>query len=83
MHRSRKGENAPTPIPDEKEHHARWSRGLAEINRVLALPDVKERLAGLGIFPFPTPTPEAFGDYIKSEIAKYSKVVKESGVRAD
>ena len=55
----------------------------AEINRVLVLPDVKERLAELGIFPFTLPTPEAYGDYIKSEIVKYAKVVKDSGARAD
>ena len=45
--------------------------------------DVKERLAELGIFPFTAPTPEAFGDYIKSEIAKYGQVVKAAGVRMD
>src|SRR5207248_2809896 len=55
----------------------------AEINRILEMPDVKERLAGVGIFPFPAPTPEAFGDYIKSEIRKYATVVQQSGVRAD
>ena len=55
----------------------------AEINRILGLPDVKERLAGLGIFPFTLPSPEAYGDYIKSEIAKYAKVVKDAGVRAE
>ena len=54
-----------------------------EINRILDLPDVKERLAGLGIFPFVAPTPAAFGDYIKSEIRKYAKVVQDSGVKAD
>jgi tripartite-type tricarboxylate transporter receptor subunit TctC len=55
----------------------------AEINRSLGLPDVKERLAGVGIYPFTLPTPEAYGDYIKSEIAKYAKVVKDAGVKAD
>jgi len=55
----------------------------AEVNRALEMPDVKERLAGVGIFPFVAPTPEAFGDYIRSEIRKYSKVVQASGVRAD
>jgi tripartite-type tricarboxylate transporter receptor subunit TctC len=55
----------------------------AEINRILGLPDVKERLAGLGIYPFTLPTPEAYGDYIRSEIGKYGKVVKDAGVRAD
>ncbi len=53
------------------------------INRALELPDVRERLAGLGIFPFTLPTPEAYGAYIKSEIAKYAKVIKASGVRID
>jgi tripartite-type tricarboxylate transporter receptor subunit TctC len=55
----------------------------AEINRALGMNDVKERLAGLGIFPFTAPTPKAFGDYIKAEIAKYAQVVKSAGVRLD
>ena len=55
----------------------------AEINRILDMPDVKERLAGLGIFPFVAPTPAAFGDYVKSEIRKYGSVVQASGVKAD
>jgi tripartite-type tricarboxylate transporter receptor subunit TctC len=54
-----------------------------EINRSLTLADVTERLAGVGIFPFTLPTPEAYGEYIRSEIAKYAKVVKDAGVRAD
>jgi tripartite-type tricarboxylate transporter receptor subunit TctC len=54
-----------------------------EINRILEMPDVKERLAGLGIFPFVAPTPAAFGEYIKSEIRKYEQVVRASGVKAD
>ena len=55
----------------------------AEINRALAAQDGKDRLADVGIFPFTAPTPEAFGDYIKSEIAKYAQVVKTSGARID
>jgi tripartite-type tricarboxylate transporter receptor subunit TctC len=54
-----------------------------EINRILDMPDVKERLAGVGIFPFTAPTPAAFGDYIKSEIRKYQKVVQAAGIKAD
>ena len=54
-----------------------------EINRSLELPDVRARLEGLGIFPFLLPTPEAFGDYIRSEIRKYAQVVKDSGARAE
>lgn len=54
-----------------------------ELNRALDHPDVKQRLEGYGIFPFPLPTPEAFGEYIKSEIKKYGKVVADAGIRAD
>jgi tripartite-type tricarboxylate transporter receptor subunit TctC len=54
-----------------------------EVNRIMTLADVTERLANVGIFPFTLPTPEAYGDYIKSEIRKYAKVVKDAGVKAD
>jgi tripartite-type tricarboxylate transporter receptor subunit TctC len=65
-----------TPAPIVAKLHA-------GINQALAAPDVRERLAGVGIFPFTLPTPQAYGDYIKSEIRKYAKVVKDAGVRAD
>ena len=55
----------------------------AEVNRILDLPDVRERLAGVGIYPFVAATPAAFGDYIKSEIRKYEQVVRASGVKAE
>jgi tripartite-type tricarboxylate transporter receptor subunit TctC len=54
-----------------------------EINRALLAPDVMTRLEQLGILPFTLPTPEAFGEYIKSEIAKYARVVRDSGARAE
>jgi tripartite-type tricarboxylate transporter receptor subunit TctC len=54
-----------------------------EVNRIMTMADVTERLASVGIFPFTLPTPEAYGDYIKSEIKKYAKVVKDAGVKAD
>jgi tripartite-type tricarboxylate transporter receptor subunit TctC len=55
----------------------------AEINRSMTMGDVTERLAGVGIFPFTLPTPEAYGDYIRSEIKKYAKVVRDAGIKAD
>lgn len=54
-----------------------------EYNRALTQPDVVNRLESFGIFPFPLPTPEAFGDYIKAETEKYARVVKEAGIRAE
>src|SRR5690606_23558926 len=54
-----------------------------EINRILALPDVKERLQTLGIVPFPSESPEEFRTYLDSEIRKYAKIIDAAGVKAD
>ncbi len=54
----------------------------AEIVKALALPDVRQRLEGVG-FEIVGGTPEAFGAYIQSEIAKWAKVVKAAGVRPE
>jgi tripartite-type tricarboxylate transporter receptor subunit TctC len=49
---------------------------------VLGLPDVKEKLATLGLDPSPG-TPEALAALIGVETAKWAKVVKESGAKLD
>jgi tripartite-type tricarboxylate transporter receptor subunit TctC len=54
----------------------------AESIRVLAFPDVRERLDAAALTPIGT-TPEQFGAYIRREVEKWAKVVKASGVRAE
>jgi tripartite-type tricarboxylate transporter receptor subunit TctC len=54
----------------------------AEMNRILNQPDVKERLAALAFTPAGGTRAE-FAAYIKAEIAKWGKAVKESGAKAD
>lgn len=54
----------------------------AEVVRVLPLPEVKDKLAGDGS-EFGKNTPEQLSAFIKSEIAKWGKVIKASGARAD
>jgi tripartite-type tricarboxylate transporter receptor subunit TctC len=53
-----------------------------EINRVLQLPDVKERMAALALDITPN-TPEQFAKTLQAEVAKYAKVVRDSGAKAD
>jgi tripartite-type tricarboxylate transporter receptor subunit TctC len=54
----------------------------AEIVRVFKLPDVVDKLKALGLEPWVT-TPEELAAYQQKEIAKWAKVVKDSGARAD
>ncbi len=53
-----------------------------EMNRIMKMPEVTQRLAGDGVEAVGT-TPEQFGSYLRSEIAKWGKVVKASGATAD
>ena len=53
-----------------------------EIVRALKAPDVGERFAVDGSEPIGR-TPENFSAYIKSEIVRWARVVKETGVRAE
>ena len=50
--------------------------------RAMAAPEVHQRLLEGGLDPI-AGTPEAFGEFIRAEIAKWSKVAKDVGARAD
>ena len=54
----------------------------SEIGRVLQQPDMKTRLSTDGADPVGS-TPEEFAAFIRSETAKWAKVVKVAGVRID
>ena len=60
----------PKPIVDKL---------AAETQRILKLPDVNERLSSLGAEPVGD-RPEQFSAMIKSEIAKWAKVIKDANV---
>jgi len=53
-----------------------------EIEKVLQTAAVKERLATLG-FDYVPNTAQQFDDYLKREVVKWAKVVKDSGARVD
>jgi tripartite-type tricarboxylate transporter receptor subunit TctC len=58
------------------------AKANADIAAVLATPDMKERLAASGAKPAPM-TPQDLGKLVREEIAKWAKVVADSGARVD
>ena len=54
----------------------------AEIVKILNMPEVREKLIALGAEPVGD-TPEQFSAYVKSEVVKWSDIVKKSGAKVD
>ncbi len=54
----------------------------SEIGSAVTAPEVKERLAALGAEPS-VKAPDQFGRYVRQEITKWAKVVKDSGAKAE
>ncbi len=53
-----------------------------EIVQILNRPDAGETLLRVGLEPW-TSTPEAFGAYIKSEVEKWGRIIRELGITAN
>jgi tripartite-type tricarboxylate transporter receptor subunit TctC len=53
-----------------------------EINKALGMADVRTRLDALGLEPQPV-SPGEFATYVKTEVAKWAKIVKTTGITAD
>jgi tripartite-type tricarboxylate transporter receptor subunit TctC len=53
-----------------------------ELVRVLALPDVRERMAGLGVDPSGM-SPEDFTKRVAADIARWTRVAREANVKAE
>jgi tripartite-type tricarboxylate transporter receptor subunit TctC len=53
-----------------------------EVAKILRAPEVRERLAALGAEPIGN-TPDEFGAFIKTEMARWGKIIKEKGIRSE
>ena len=63
----------PKPIID---------RLSAEIARILALPDVREKLLSQGMDPYIS-TPVEFAALLKSDLALYGKIIKTANIKLE
>jgi tripartite-type tricarboxylate transporter receptor subunit TctC len=53
-----------------------------EFARIARLPEVKDRLAASGAEAV-NMTPEAFGAFVRAEMAKWAKVIRDAGIKAE
>lgn len=56
------------------------SRLQQEMKRILATPEVQQRITSLGLIPFEAPTPAAITQYMRAEREKWGQVVKSLGL---
>ena len=60
---------------------------VAKLNDALqktqALPQVKEEFAKVGVEPFTQSSPEAFRKFLDQEIARWGKIARDSGAKAN
>lgn len=68
---------APAATPREP-----INRLNTEVLKVIQVPELRERLVGLGV-EFVGSMPDACIAYIKNEMAKWSKVIRQGNIRAD
>jgi tripartite-type tricarboxylate transporter receptor subunit TctC len=57
-----------------------WNRELA---RIMAMPDVRERIGELGMVPSEPNSPEAFTALVRGELEHWTRFVKLAGIKAD
>src|SRR5262249_29961656 len=69
---------APAGTPQEPIR-----RFNAEMQKILADPEVAQKLRDVGIFTEGADTPEGTGEFIRAELARWGKVVKEIGLQPE
>ena len=65
--------NTPRPIAD---------RLHAEMKRIMTAPDMREKIAAVGLIPNDSPSIEEMRGYIASERVKWGALVKQLGLEA-
>jgi tripartite-type tricarboxylate transporter receptor subunit TctC len=53
-----------------------------ELVKIMRAPEMRDRLGTMGIQPLAS-TPEAFGEFLRSEVERWGRVVRESGAQVE
>jgi tripartite-type tricarboxylate transporter receptor subunit TctC len=69
---------APTGTPKEI-----LMRLHAEVAKIAGAPDLHKRFLDQGIELIASPSPDDFAAYVKAEVARYAKLAKDAGIKAD
>ena len=54
----------------------------ADVNRILAKPDIRERFLKVGVIPFGG-TPEALADYFRADVKRWSGIISDLGIKPE
>jgi tripartite-type tricarboxylate transporter receptor subunit TctC len=54
----------------------------ADVNRILAKPEVRERFLKVGMIPF-IGTPEALRDYLKADVQRWSRIIVDLDIKPE
>jgi tripartite-type tricarboxylate transporter receptor subunit TctC len=54
----------------------------AEIAKILAMPDIREKLSSQGMEPFVS-TPDQFAALIKSDFAKFARIIRAANIKLE
>jgi tripartite-type tricarboxylate transporter receptor subunit TctC len=55
----------------------------AAINKVLAMPDVRERLTKVGIQPAGSESPQEFAAFVRAQAETRASVIKQVGIKIE
>lgn len=73
-------EGVVAPAGTPPEIIALWNR---ELTRVMALPELRERIAGIGMLPAAPNSADEFAALIRNELQIWTRFVKNSGIKVD
>ena len=54
----------------------------ADVNRILAKPDVRERFLKIGMIPFGG-TPQALGEYFQTDVKRWNRIIADLGIKPE